>query len=90
MLAVCSHTPQVVQYDATSVCLRLRTIASKSNFLHLCWHPSSARLNLGEAPQRGSTAEAFSYGAHLPLTEAHYDLGKSFICSEGPSSAKYE
>lgn len=53
---------QIVQYDVSSVCLRLRTLEA-SSFLHLCWHSSSARLNMGDAPQRGSTAEAFGYGA---------------------------
>jgi hypothetical protein len=51
---------QVVQPDAYTLSLRLRTPA-RQGWLHLSWHPTGARVTAGGPPPRGAASEAFSF-----------------------------
>ena len=43
-----------------------------SGWLWLCWHPNgAARLTMGPGPDRGSAAEAFSFGAQMAGRSLH-------------------
>lgn len=61
MGATSALSPQVVQYDDRTVCLKLRT-PSATEHLHLSWHQTAARLCLGPPPSRGAVSEAFAFG----------------------------
>lgn len=50
---------QVVQPDKFTLSLRLRTPLSQG-WLHLSWHPTAARVCMGQPPYRGDVTEAFS------------------------------
>eukprot|EP00879_Flechtneria_rotunda_P017853 GHRR01018713.1.p1 GENE.GHRR01018713.1~~GHRR01018713.1.p1 ORF type:complete len:705 (+),score=256.20 GHRR01018713.1:640-2754(+) len=55
-----SKVEEVVQPDRYTLCLRLRTPLTQ-RWLHLSWHPTAARVCLGQPPIRGDVAEAFSF-----------------------------
>jgi hypothetical protein len=51
---------EVVQPDKYTLALRLRTL-DEQGWLHLSWHPTAARVCMGQQPQRGAASEAFSF-----------------------------
>lgn len=55
---------QVVQSDKFTLSLRLRTPLSQG-WLHLSWHPTAARVCLGQPPHRGDVTEAFSFAEQV-------------------------
>ncbi|KAK9823179.1 hypothetical protein WJX72_000857 [[Myrmecia] bisecta] len=55
---------QVVQSDASTLCLLLRTVERKG-WLHLSWHQAAGRLCTGPPPERGAAAEAFAFGEQM-------------------------
>jgi hypothetical protein len=56
--------PQVVQPDKFTLSLRLRTPLAQG-WLHLSWHPTAARVAMGQPPMRGDVSEAFSFAAQV-------------------------
>lgn len=64
--APASKVTSVVQTDANTLCLSLRTPAHPGRaWLWLSWHPTAARLCLGPPPPVRPDADAFSLGAQL-------------------------
>eukprot|EP00775_Hariotina_reticulata_P013451 gene13451-13577_t len=55
-----SKVEEVIQPDKFTLSLRLRTPLSQG-WLHLSWHPTAARVCMGQPPVRGDVAEAFSF-----------------------------
>ncbi|KAF6261230.1 fibronectin-binding protein A N-terminus-domain-containing protein [Scenedesmus sp. NREL 46B-D3] len=72
VLAACCHelagswvpskVEEVVQPDRYTLSLRLRTPLAQG-WLHLSWHPTAARVAVGQPPMRGDVSEAFSFAA---------------------------
>uniref|UniRef100_A0A383VBP0 NFACT RNA-binding domain-containing protein n=1 Tax=Tetradesmus obliquus TaxID=3088 RepID=A0A383VBP0_TETOB len=72
VLAACCHelsgswvpskVEEVVQPDKFTLSLRLRTPLAQ-RWLHLSWHPTAARVAMGQPPYRGDVSEAFSFAA---------------------------
>lgn len=54
---------QVVQPDGSSVSLLLRAF-DRQGWLHLAWHPVSARVSMGDPPD-GSRSAVFTFGGQL-------------------------
>jgi hypothetical protein len=63
-LQLCFIVLQVVQPDKFTLSLRLRTPLSQG-WLHLSWHPTAARVAMGQPPMRGDVSEAFSFAAQV-------------------------
>ncbi|WIA33408.1 hypothetical protein OEZ86_006542 [Tetradesmus obliquus] len=57
-----SKVEEVVQPDKFTLSLRLRTPLAQG-WLHLSWHPTAARVAMGQPPYRGDVSEAFSFAA---------------------------
>lgn len=78
-LASVSKVQTVVQTDAHTVVLGLRTAAGRA-WLWLSWHPAAGRLCLGAPPPRAPDADAFSLGAALRAALA----GRTLLAAETP------
>jgi hypothetical protein len=63
-LQLCFIVLQVVQPDKFTLSLRLRTPLAQG-WLHLSWHPTAARVAMGQPPMRGDVSEAFSFAAQV-------------------------
>ena len=78
-LAAAAKVQTVVQTDAHTVVLGLRTASGRA-WVWLCWHPQAGRLCLGAPPPRAPDADAFSLGAALRAALA----GRALLAAETP------
>ena len=73
---------QVLQVDGFTLVLRLRTLED-STWLYISRHDTGCHMAVGEAPTRGSTAEAFRYRNDSSRMMSGHELQSMWFCPRG-------